>query len=386
MATVLLTNKNPDSKYKKARINIATDKCILDEEKEVEREQLSHLGFEHPLIADKTLQHADSIFHYQYDDIDGLLHTATYVYSTLLHVDNPVACKFKINPSAAFYASYETDSIHFSINSDRFAREIISISQLETIVTNLSDYKFQFLDSVLIDEEFTLNDLPKSIDGDLLYTASSKLVQLLKTPCDLKRFELRYINPFMGFGVFSRALIKKGETIFFYGGVKKISDTHDARYAFDYRLDCLKMYLDAREYGNIARFVNHAPNPNRENSSLSSSLLEANVDSTSNYLYGIEIVFFTANKDIAPGEQLLVDYGDKFFKTAPMRRFKNGGKTSLKNVLNSSPKKLTQLRVMAEQGVKKAQQYLLLRMLAIAVVIIIIMTILASMDFSSLTG
>lgn len=373
-----------DSPYRQAIINIATGKCILDDKHEVERKQLLSLGFQHPLIMEQRVKTANDVYHYEYNDIDGLLHCARYVYSSLLQADNPLVCKFKISPSAVFLPPKASESIYFSICGHRFASESISITQLEDIVTHISGSKFEFLESIVIDEEFMMQDLPKSIDGDALYKTDAQLLALLKTPCDLERYELRYINPAIGFGVFSRDVIKKDETIFFYGGVKKNNHTHeidDVSYAFDNRLDCLKMFLDARERGNIARFVNHAPNPSKNNQfSRGNALLEANVSTTSNYLNGVEMVVFAANRDISKGEQLLVDYGSKFFKAIPMNRFKSNGKPSLGAFKKSTQKKLAQIRVMASCGVQKAQQYLLLRMLSIGFFILVLMGIWGIVD------
>lgn len=388
MAIVLLTNKNSKSQYHKLAFDLMTGKCVLDEKHEIERQQLSDLGFEHPLLMDKTLEHSNTLFHHEYDSFDGLFHAANYVYSILLNADNPLACRFKITPSTSFQRSYNTGSIYFSICSYHVAKELISIEQLEAIVTHLSGYSFRFFDALMINQEFTVKDLPNSIDGDLLDTADVNFVPLLKASCDLKRYELRYISPTMGFGVFSREPIKNGESLFFYGGVKKMDDISDASYAFNYRRDCLKMYSDAREYGNLARFINHAPDPNKDQKlTKQSTFLDANVHTTSNYINGIEIIVFAANRDISPGEQLLVDYGKIFFRSVSMSRFKQHGKPSLKQALkNSSQKRLTQIRIMAKHGVKQAQQFLLLRVLSRVIFIVVIMGILASIDISWFTG
>ncbi len=379
MVTIAITNKNPDSQYGKVVIDIKTGKSLLDDQQEVDRRQLLSLGFQHPLLTDTSIPNDNTVFQYQYDDIDGLLHSARYVYEVLLKVDNPLACKFKINPSPLFEYPNVPDSIYFSIYSNKFAQDVISISQLEGIVEALKGYKFEFLDGIIIDEEFTVEALPKSIDGDLLYKTNLEIVDLLKTPSDLDRYELRYINPTINLGVFSREIIKKDETLFFYGGLKKNHDSEDVSYAFNFRSDSLNMFIDARECGNIGRFVNHAPNPVKDSPpSKDQTVLEANVTSFSHYLKGVEIVVFTADRDILKGEQLLVDYGSPFFESRPMKRFKANGKASVGNVFKSNAqKKVAQIRAMANHGVHKAHQYLLLRMLSIVGVVVALMGIMS---------
>jgi len=384
LVTVALSNKNTESKYHHAVIDMVTGKCVLDDKHQVDKKELFNLGFHHPLIIEQTKKTAGNVYYYEYNGIDGLLQCARYVYSSLLQAGNPAECNFKISPSSFFEPPRVPESIYLSIDSQKHAQECISTEQLEQIVAHISGYPFTFLEGMIIDEEFTMQDLPKSVDGDSLYTGDIELLALLKAPFNSERFELRYISPGMGFGVFTREVIKKGENIFFYGGVKKNGNTHDVEnvsYAFDSKLDCLKMFIDAREYGNIARFVNHAPNPGAKNKLKQKGfLLEANVNTTSNYLNGIEVVVFTANKDISKGEQLLVDYGSKYFKAGSMNRFKLNGKLSMKIFKNKKQKQLADIRVMANHGVQKAQQYLLFRMLAIVAAVAVLMGILKWSD------
>lgn len=369
MSTITLSNQNANSAYRKAEINIETGKCVLDKKEEIDKAKLISIGFQHPLIKEPILANSHRLFHYEYSDINGLLYSATYVYSILLQTADSMSCKFKISPLPDFLCPTATETIYFSINSHQMATEIISLKQLEAIVTDMSGSPFKFLEGMIIDQEFTLVELPQTVKGDLLYKKSEKLLKLLKTPCDLNRYEIRYINPQMGLGLFSRDIINEDEWLFFYAGEKLIKDTDNAKYAFSHRLDCLNMYLDACHFGNLSRFVNHAPDPTKILPN--DPLLEANLRTTSEYVNGIEIVLFSANRTIAPGEQLLVDYGKKFFTSAPMYRFKPNGKMSTLLKANSQ-KKINQMRIMADHGVNKAQRYLLNRMLVIVVVIVML--------------
>lgn len=352
-----------------------TGRCKLDENLNVERNQLLEHGFYHALLTSKIITVSAQIFNYEYDDIDDLLLSARYVYSTLLNADNPTACKFKISPSAIFeYPDDDIESIYFSIKSHQAAEDFISLQQLEAIISRLNPYKFNFLQGIMINEVFTCEDLPPAVDGDILYRADEKFIELLKKPIDLDRYELRYINPEMGLGVFSREVIKKGELLFYYGGVKKISEkSMDVRYAFSQRLDCLNMHIDAREHGNLARFINHAPNPD-ENNPDSRRFLVANLNTHAHAIYGIEIIVFLANRDIVIGEQLLVDYGTKYFNSDFITRFKPDGKVVSENIFGlNSKKKLNQIKIMAGEGVRQAQQHLLLRLCIITGLIVLLM-------------
>ena len=377
MTTITLSNHNPLSKCRKATINLATSKCSLAENQDIERMQLMHdRDFIHPLLTHPTIDSSSDLFHYEYDDIQGLLHSAIYVYSTLLNAVNPHLCQFKIKPSAAFQPVNATENVYFSIHSHQFAQESIHMSQLEALVSHLSGDAFKFIDQLLIDEELTMKDLPSSINGDLLFEADKTLVKRIHEPCALNGFELRYINPNIGFGLFCREGVKKDDILFFYAGKKSIHDNKNEKYAFEHRLDCLNMDIDAQALGNIARFVNHAPNPIAHRQP---AFLDANLQSTSHYLHGIEIIVFSAIRDIQPGEQLLVDYGKKFFKTMPISRFSNNNKMTLydKILKRNSTQTTAELRIMASHGVQRAERYLLFRVLVIVGIISLAMAVVA---------
>ena len=391
LAIISLTNRNPDSQYHKVSIDINTGRCKLADDLYVERKQLLDVGFHHPLVTQQVIHVSDRTYHYEYNGIDDLLNAARFVYSTLLSSNNPVACKFKINPSSTFKCPASSRSIYLSLKSDRAAQDFISIEQLEAIVTHLNHHKFEYVEGIIINDEFSLAHLPQYIEGESLYNEDVKLVELLKKPCELKRYELRYIDPNIKFGVFSRGGIKEGDILFLYAGTKKILYDEVASYAFVPRLDCLNMFLDAREQGNIARFINHAPHPGKNNNELHRSLLEANVIAVSHYINGINIVVYSANRDIFKGEQLLVDYGTEFFKTMPISRFKSNGKINARNMFKvNSKKRLHDIRIMASDGVEQAQHYLLFRLCVIAVIIALLMGILAyggkTKEYSNIQG
>ncbi len=282
-----------------------------------------------------------------------------------MHAKEPLRCQFKINPSSVFQSSQREQHLYFSLNGGQSAQELIAINQFEAFISHLSGYKFIFSHDVLINDLFTLNDLPSSIDGDMLYQSNIELEDLLKKPRDFNRYELRYINFSMGLGVFSRYEMKTGDIIAVYSGIKTAHRPSICKYMFERKEDCLKLVLDGRQHGNITRFINHAPSADShpESAPLASGL-EANVEATHHYLKGIEIVVYSAKKNILPEEQLLVDYGKRFFEDDAMYRFKIKGRvidTNIKSIWHNWQKKVIFMRVAAQYGVKKAQLYLFLR-------------------------
>lgn len=381
MVHIILANQNPLSQYREVNINLATGRCTFAEHQEIELQRLTQeWNFSHPLLIEPYSQTSKNIFHYEYDDIEGLLYSGIYVYQSLLQAKEPLSCQFKINPSPQFKNSSFAKQIYFSINWQRKATEVITIKKMEELVSDLSGFPFHFSEQLIIDDEFTFEDLPQQINGESLYRSNIDMVKLLKKPSNLKKYELRYINPELGFGVFSREAIKKGEPINIYTGVKRTPKFSHFKYAFVNQRDCLNMYLDARQLGNITRFINHAPRlDTHSHIDASGDLLYANISATRQYLNGIEVVLYSAAKDIDEGEQILVDYGKEYFEHLPMVRFKKNGKLfklNKKYLVGYSQKKIGHLRHMANHGVKSAQSYLLLRIVSIAIVTIILIGVL----------
>ena len=379
MVTISLSNRNPLSQCQLAHINIATGICTLADNRQIERRHLvNELDFSHPLLTEQYITKAtDHLYHYQYDDIDGFLYSAIYVYSTLLHVDEPQRCQFKISPSTLFKRAEFKPSVYFSINSNKAAQEVISIRQLEALISHLIGFKFEYSEDFIIDELFTMDDLPSSVDGDNLFKTSLEITQLLKSPSDFAHLELRYIDPTIGFGVFARRVIQPGEILSLYTGKKKLHIDH-VKYAYARLNDCLSMYIDARQFGNLMRFVNHAPHPSKSLAP-KSVLLEANADITHHYLHGIQVVAYSANRVITQGEQLFVDYGEQAAEQGYSIRFIKNGKmlgVNLKTRWDNALKKVTQLKIMAIYGVKRAQIYLLLRMFMILTAIFVFIGVL----------
>lgn len=383
MVDITLSNKNPCSKNSQVTINIDTGLCRFADNHEIGIEQLiNDSDFIHPLINEPCTPVTNQMFHYEYDTLEELLYSGIYVYSRLLKADKPLDCIFRINPSPLFQTSPQANNMHFSVNRCKAAKETISIRQLEAITSCLLGFKFVFSETLVISDQFTIKDLPLSVDGDALYISDEKLIALLKTPRDFSRYEIRYIHSGIGFGVYSRELIKKGEIISFYTGIK----THklpEFNFSFIPQVDCLMLRLDACEHGNITRFINHAPKHHRVSPS---SFLEANIKAQNHSLNGIEVIVYLATKEILKGEQLLVDYGTTFFRDDEMFLFKtNGGLNNPKRKLvwSNSQNRINHLKIMAIHGVKKAQIYLLARVfIIISLLIAVIAALQVSLSFT----
>lgn len=370
MVNIALTNHNQSSKQLRVNINIITGRCTFDDDREMAlNDLLNQSDFKHPLLEEKWGATSTNVFHYEYDDMDGLMHSTRFVYSTLLRVNNPEACQFKINPSSVFPSLNISDKVYFSMDRHKVARELISISQLESLIRDLYRVNFKFSEDLIIEGALTVDDLPQCINGDDLYQVDAHILELLKLSRDINRYELRYISPTIGFGVFSRNVIKKGEMIGIYSGIKTIHVLETFKYAFEKGEDILGMYLDASQQGNLQRFINHAPN---NNPSQRTSFFEANVVSKMYYINGIESIVFFAKKNVLIGEQLLVNYGDKYFMEAPLIRFTADGRLIHKNkwrLRTNTENKTHHIRMMANHGIKSAQAYIFFRTLIITALI-----------------
>lgn len=376
-------------------VDVNTGRCILDDNHEINLRHIHETDFNHPLLNQPFTPRPDNIYQYSYEDIDSFLHSTIYIYSILLNVDKPESCQFIVKPSPNFQWNKPEGKLFFSINHLKPAQEAITFKQFEQLVSQLArnkvkrdlnieiEFEFEFIENIITNSQFTIQDLPELVNGDLLFSSNQKLIDLLKKTNNYDRFELRYISPAIGLGVYSRTMIKNEEIICLYSGVKNKISMDSIKYLFYYYEDALNQGIDAVKHGNLGRFINHAASPNENTHHLlPPNNLGANIKSECICMNGIEFVLLSANREIQPGEQLLVNYGDNYFKHYNEFQFNAKGKIvgDKKLIRKSNRKKTDEIRILAHQGVKSAQQYLLRKALthsiaASALIFILIKTI-----------
>lgn len=371
MVKLSLSNHNrPDASP--VILDLLTGLYTLPDGREVTREALiEQEEFSHPLLDEPYTATTQRDFHYTYDDFEGLVYSATFVYKTLLHAKDPSACTFTVSPSKTFKKTPLPEHLYFSINPYQKATQALPLTQLERLIQVYSNEHFEFSHDVHFEDTFSLKDLPQSVDADKLYDTSSQAQQLLKTPPQFDLYELRYIDPAVGFGIFCRQNILKGQCIGVYNGIKKAQRPDNRAYLYCARLDVLGTEVDARPLGNLTRFINHAPTPKKHKTPEAPGCLAPNIATERYPIRGIEFVFYIAKQDILPGEQLLVDYGLDFFKDDVCIQFKPGQKRVYpKKTRPKASEGIAALRIMANEGIHEAKRYLLLRSLKITLVIL----------------
>ncbi|KTC86509.1 SET domain-containing protein-lysine N-methyltransferase [Legionella brunensis] len=361
MVKVTLTNQNTQSPFKKVILDVASGTFVAEGCPETDIKQLANINFHHPLLVHPILKSENTIYRYCYDDTESFLKIARYIYATLLQVSNPKDCQFIITPSPKFLSLKATYKIPFSIDCHKPAKKSITVTQVNGIISQSSREEFNFFDKLIVDTTLSLKNLPSMVDGDELFSYSPIGYSILNKPDPFVICEVRNINQFIGFGVYARKDIKRGTHVCLYQGVKK-SNSKSKRYYFIPKFDILGLGIDAQHYGNIGRFVNHAPSPSRAKQS--DSLLLSNLIGERHTIYGLEIIVFSAIRDIVKGEQLLVDYGAAYFENVDEYRFAANGSLfdpKGKPLKEKHHAKLMMWRVMAKNGVTLAAYRLLKR-------------------------
>ncbi|MDI9819279.1 MULTISPECIES: SET domain-containing protein-lysine N-methyltransferase [unclassified Legionella] len=327
MVKIAFTNQDRQSAYKKAIFDVASGTYLVNDNEKIGPHSFRTLNFSHPLLNHPVLYPVNNICQYTCNSRKTFLQMARYIYATLIQEESSRDYLFKITSSEALFHSMNNHKIPFSIDYHKAASKLISVNHLNAIITEFSDCRFQFYDHLLIDEEVSFTNLPPVVNGDSLFEENPILNQLLNQSDDFKKYELRYINSLIGCGVYSRKLIREGEAVCVYYG-KKSSDPINKRYYFNPEIDVLNLGVDAREYGNIARFVNHAPASDNSDC----SLIKANLVAKRDVLNGIENIVYYALRDIIKGEQLLIDYGVEYFEhMEPFRFTPDGTLVSVEN-------------------------------------------------------
>jgi len=381
MVQITLTNRNACSSHRQAVINVITKQCIIDEATAIPLQQLLHqTDFEHPLLIEPFTPNTHHQYTYTYHDIDSMLYAAIYVYSTLLNTNHALACQFTITPAKTIKSLPIPNEIYISIHPKKAAKETLSIKKLNALLSHLRGYSFEFSEDTLIDDSFSITDLPDTIDGDKLYETDETITQLLKIPSNSERYELRYINPIIGFGAYCRENIKKGSIIATYNGIKTAQQPDYLQYTYSYKLDLLKLYTNSRHYGNFSRFLNHAPlEENAPSKKPRMNRLKSNIKADTKYVHGIGIIIYSAKRDIAKGEQLLASYGSGYFDNCKMHYFNKKG-NFITGYKKWRPKymntKRCELRTIAHYGVHQARVFLFKRMLWISGGVAILASIL----------
>lgn len=373
MVKILLQNTLEQASIKQIIIDLDQGTCLLDNGKTIPLKQMQHQEFSHPLFLEPVLPLMQGVYCHTYDDIDGLLNTAKLVYATLIQAINPATCRFKVTPSDRFLRLKSQYLIPLSLKYNKAAKEFVGVKQLEGIVKDFSKTPFRYLDNVFIDQSFSTQDLPQEINADALYTTHIELENRLQTPDQLTNIELRYINRFIGFGVYARQDIKKGDLILIYCGKKSLKKPKESAYYFLPFSDQLNMGIDAKNFGNITRFINHAPLP--KSGKDQAVYLEANLKNSAYSLRGMDCIVYEASRDIAKNEQLLADYGRQSFTKLPALRFNLKSQPldeELKKVHESHADRVGMLRAMAANGFRAAWFSLYWRVVLVVLVVVAI--------------
>jgi hypothetical protein len=371
---ISLSNQKTDAKIRKIIIDVTTKLCILENKGEVHLSLIS--DFEHPLLTSREFQEKQTHFIYEYDDLESLLQSSWFIYSTMIIVANPVVCTFEIKPSPHYIKTPSPKYFKISLNPKKEATETITIVQLNQIVSEINGSPFEYQEDIIINTFLTINDLPKKVDGDLILKKHKRTFNLLQQPPFFQGFELRLIDSFIGFAIFATEKIPKDSIIGFYTGIKKIEEPGSpSLYIFSQSKDILNLITDAQDSGNFTRFINHAPDASPDPQW---KPLLANIDTFSKLVNGTEIVMYITKSDIEVGDQLLIDYGKKYFIHRKEIYFNNEGEYFNEKKKRIKPKNhsLDMMWVLAHAGVKKAQSHLTIRYLSVFLIILVVIVLI----------
>jgi hypothetical protein len=376
LVNITLTNhhKNTAYPYQHICFNVETRLFKLEDDHHVTRQELLNKNiFSHPIFDEPYTPTTDLKFQYDYNNLIEAMYITTFICTVLINTNKPDACEFKIQPSASFQKNKRPENIYFSINKHQQSKQAITVEQLNHLISTLYGTDFQYSNDLIVKQTITLKNLPDEINGDTLYLPPNpQLLTLFHQTQTCDAYELRYIDSVMGFGVFSRKNIKKGDFIGVYCGTQTHKKGDNLHYSFSITRNVnqkpSKFYTHALLSGNITRFVNHAPSQKKK----SHRFLSANLKSTRHQLQGLTCIAFQAQQDIAAGEQLLIDYGGIYFQNKKSIRFKKNNKPiyglHIKPFLHSKQNLLI-LKAMANQNIHAAKQYFFKRLFTITMLI-----------------
>lgn len=166
--------------------------------------------------------------------------------------------------------------------------------------------------------ELLCDDLPKSVkEAEKFRLEQNISAKFPKSLADIESYgiEGNTLNLFvlhktstkMGYGISTYSALKKGVVVAEYVGERKSSDTKTADSTY-LLLNNDGTDIDAKDYGNVARFFNHCPNEHSNKQVMTANLAIVPWPVSEN----LTKVFFVTLRDIKAFEPLCWDYGDKY--------------------------------------------------------------------------
>jgi uncharacterized protein len=116
---------------------------------------------------------------------------------------------------------------------------------------------------------------------------------------------VKWIDPTLGYGLFAEVEIPARTFVGEYTGMvrRRLKSDRTNNYCFDYAVIPGKkgpFIIDAKEKGNLSRFVNHSS--------------EGNLEPLSLFHGGIVHIVLHTRRKVRAGEQLCYDYGEEYWK------------------------------------------------------------------------
>ena len=115
-----------------------------------------------------------------------------------------------------------------------------------------------------------------------------------------KDTSIRFVNNVVNYGLYADKPILKGVMIGEYVGMVHATSIEPNQYSLFYLTQDGNHQIDAREYGNSTRFINHASDPNCE-------YVHVLID-------GLNHALCVTKRDIHANEQITVSYGSSYWK------------------------------------------------------------------------
>lgn len=330
MPVLILSNHNPQGVIKRLRFDLKTGHFISPKKEIVRRGDLqTKLAFTHPILTESVFPMDQDTYHgtYTYGTELELCLVLRSIYATLVQAEDPTLYSFRVKPTQAYRTDATPYELYFSSHPRKKATQKLQIHEFNAMMSAIYELNFQYCDHNLLDQTLTWADLPQIMQADQLYTAAMKQ-QSQPHQLSLHQCELRYISSHLGFGVFARTPIAKGTRFAQYCGKYISKDFPYKNYSYlPDKKSGFNLDLNAKEQGNLTRFINHAPNPDMDKSNTPADYLTANLKAFNYEWYGVRRIVLVADRDIAPGEQLLVCYSERYVRGfEPLFNMKKNGK------------------------------------------------------------
>lgn len=274
-------------------------------------------SFNHPILNQNAIEVTGKPLIIEYNNLAEFLNLPKLILYTFI-LFYPSLQKIIVKPTKHYLEHHIPQFIPIKMKKSESRLSDIQTKKFNQLIKldNL-EKEFSYTNGFIVNGEFTIDNLAIFSDDDLDFEQDNSILDLLNG----SEFPvyLRYINPYVGFGVFAETEITAGQYIGIYNGEFDFArSSTDYQYMYALNQDPFHKHINARMFGSFSRFINHTCDASinklcGQYDFPTSEAYKENIIPEHRVYNGYEFILFKAKHNIKPHQQLLFNYGDDYW-------------------------------------------------------------------------